>query len=190
MLRLFIAIDLPPSIKEQVARLQDVLKKQSFPLRLEASSKLHLTLKFLGAVEDETVPEIISAIKDCCVRSKQFRVKPAKLGVFPDISRPRVLWLGMEEDENILSTLSLNLDKSFTPLGFAPESAFHAHVTLGRFNNHLSRGQKEQLAVLLSHKPPIFIDNFSAEKVSLYQSVLGQGGSQYTILKEFLLPLG
>ncbi|MGD9160477.1 MAG: RNA 2',3'-cyclic phosphodiesterase, partial [Desulfobacteraceae bacterium] len=94
-IRLFLAFELPPNIKTEVAGISGEIKKSGLKASWVRPGNIHLTLVFLGDVNEEGIPGIISGIDDIANRYEPFDISLEGMGVFPDIRRPRVLWLGL-----------------------------------------------------------------------------------------------
>lgn len=134
--RLFLAVPLPPPVRELVADLVADLAADGWPVRWVAAESAHLTLHFLG----ETVPEraelLRLALPSVVARHAPFALRTAGLGVFPNLRRPRVLWLGLHGPAHRLETLRADLAAALDGLGFPVETGpFRPHLTLGRVRN-------------------------------------------------------
>lgn len=98
-----------------------------------ARDNVHLTLKFLGAVEAARRDAVAGALSDAAAGCSCFDLTVRGLGAFPTPKRPRVLWAGLDEGAAQAAALARRVDEALVALGFAPEPrAFTAHVTLGR----------------------------------------------------------
>src|SRR5437588_4937716 len=134
-LRLFIAIEAPESIKEEVEKAQSelcaIVPKEAF--RWTRKAQFHLTLRFLGSVEATLVGPLADALRAACRNFPSLALSAKNLGAFPDIRSPRILWVGMESEKGEL----LNLQKAVEQACAAftkekPEERYHPHLTLGR----------------------------------------------------------
>ena len=99
-IRSFIAVDLNPQIIEIIGNLQRDLKQIDCDIKWSKPSNTHLTLKFLGDVPEEKIPEIIEGLNDVCQNQPSITTSLMELGSFPNIARPRVIWLGLKDDNN------------------------------------------------------------------------------------------
>ena len=196
-MRTFIAIDLEPEIKKTLSALIDELDKGHKNIRWVRHEGMHLTLKFLGEIGGEKVPEIVNVLKTISkeydsvplnFRGKEsysFSLKFKGTGSFPPgMKNPRVLWIGIEEEET-LTALQTLLEKELDKLGFPKERRkFHAHLTLGRVKSLFNI--KETLSLLEKYRDRNF-GEMKATKISFIQSTLRPTGAEYTILSEFEL---
>src|SRR5213083_1189211 len=138
MKRLFIAVNISEQARVFVANYIDTLRER-FPesrVKWEQPQKLHLTIKFLGDVDEDRVDEIAFALKGVANEFKQFRVPLGGTGVFPAARRPKIIWLGVIDEQNKLVTLSRSIDKACSQLGFESEARpFRPHLSIGRIRD-------------------------------------------------------
>jgi 2'-5' RNA ligase len=184
-IRTFVAIDLPVALVRQVAELQRQLRDRAREAGVRIGwvppPNMHLTLKFLGNIQPETVPAISDKLRELLAPVAPIKLAVEGLGAFPDAGRPRVLWAGLSGELEALSTLAEGVDRTLEALGFNKESRpFHAHVTLGRVKG----GPAGQLLVGLEDPRP---GQFTVREVVLYQSELQRQGASYTPLARFPL---
>lgn len=124
-MRLFIAIDFN-GLKEDFTKLQDKIDK---PLaKLKETSAFHLTLKFLGEVEDDKIDLVKERLKE--VKFNPFSLTLDKIGVFPDENYIKVVWVGVTGD--VVKELQRNVEDSLKEFGFKKDFEFHPHITLAR----------------------------------------------------------
>jgi len=185
MIRTFFAIDLPDSFRDEIRNVQDRLKRVGADVRWVRPESVHLTLKFLGDIEEEMVKPLAGAAAPVAAGSPAISLALAGTGVFPGPGRPRVCWLGLTGDMDRLVLLRDKIEHAMAPFGFEIEKrAFKPHLTLGRF-----RGQKAKNE-LLSELERISPNQlaFQAEEVVFFKSDLKPTGAVYTPLRK--LPLG
>ncbi|MDY0039011.1 MAG: RNA 2',3'-cyclic phosphodiesterase [Desulforhabdus sp.] len=180
MLRTFIAIDVPTPVKSELDRLEKELKRSGADVSWVSPERVHLTLKFLGNVAEESIAEIKQALQQVAASSAPFRLQPASCGAFPSLKRMRVVWAGLRGDDGALRTLQKRVEAALVPLGFQPEERpFRAHLTLGRVKGrrHLNLLQEALLA-----RQDFQAEAFDVTELVLYKSDLRSGGSLYTPL--------
>ncbi len=180
--RLFIAVPTPPHIVRQVAQVREELRAAGADVRWEPDEKLHATLKFLGDTEETTVPRIEEALSGIAGRQASIPVDYRDLGAFPDVHRPRVLWVGMGDATGALTGLQREIDAAMSSLGFPREDRpFHAHLTLGRVKG------PRNLRVLLTimESSTLKTEQVTIRSVELVRSTLRPEGSVYTVLHAF-----
>jgi len=178
-LRCFVAVELPPPMREEIGRLQSRIATNG--LRLVRPELVHVTIKFLGDVPQEMVGNVTGALGK--VKASPFPAKVQGMGAFPGRA-VRVVWLGLTGD---FQELYRNVEQALGPLGFAPEDrGFSAHVTLGRVAR-----PSPQMSRLLSEKIAEFssldLGGFNVDRFYLKKSTLTSGGPIYENLAEFPL---
>ncbi|HBO83606.1 MAG: 2'-5' RNA ligase [Deltaproteobacteria bacterium GWC2_42_11] len=184
--RLFIAIELPDHIIRKLKELQDSLKKEvKGKISWSKPENIHLTLIFLGDVSEEKVEGIKASIKGACEGINQFILLPEGIGCFPDIKNPRVIWVGIKTENNLLNDIFERLGAGLQDIGFEKESRkFHPHLTLGRIKYFEDR---ESLKKGIAGVHGIFIGEFEVKSVILFESRLKPEGAVHTKLKEIKL---
>jgi 2'-5' RNA ligase len=177
--RTFIAFDTPSEIKEEICKIQSTLKEQRAEVRWESRNKFHVTIKFLGEVEENILPSVISAVKTITAQYHPFPVIYENVGAFPSKNRPRVLWVGCSNTDQQLIRMKDQLDQALKPYGFDIEDRqFHPHVTLGRVK--LPSGLKNLIQTLenVTFEPR----QVSIADILVVKSILKPGGSEYSTL--------
>ncbi len=192
MIRSFVAIELDAGIQEALGQLERRLKQA--PLgrlgRWVAPECIHLTLKFLGDVPAERVPEIAQAIKMASAGTAPFEIAVAGLGCFPNATRARVIWVGIEEPSGALASLQAALERELARLGFKPEGrGFTPHLTLARVRDMAQNHERAELGAWVKQQNVGTLATMRVREVSLMQSVLQPAGAIYTRLSASPLPL-
>ena len=139
-LRCFVAIELDEGIGRQLGRLQGRLGKElslaQKAIRWVKPEQIHLTLKFLGEVDDKTVPDICKAVSSAGGEFDPFEFEVGNCGCFGSGGVARVLWVGVTSRDDKLGALAESVDKHLQKMGFAPEHRkFSAHLTLARIRD-------------------------------------------------------
>lgn len=177
-MRLFIAIELPEDIKLQITKVQDMLKGTGLDAGWTRPEGIHLTLQFLGEVDEAGIPDIMAGLSDACKDSKTLQLEISGPGAFPNPKKPRVVWLGISGDTVQLVALQASIEAAMKRLGFVPEDRkFRPHLTLARIK--VPRPQDNWQQALESVKNVTF-PVFSAASISLMKSELKPSGAVYT----------
>jgi 2'-5' RNA ligase len=185
MIRAFLAIELPESLREGLAQVQGELKRSRADVRWVAPGNIHLTLKFFGNVPDNEIDGLAAAAREAAAETAPLQLRVTVAGAFPSPTAPRVVWLGLGGDVAPLTQLFYRLEKAFADLGYPPEGrAFNPHLTLGRVKSPANR---DKLAKLLAQLPPVDWPPFEVKELTLFQSILSPKGSTYTPLAVILL---
>ncbi|MBN1963292.1 MAG: RNA 2',3'-cyclic phosphodiesterase [Anaerolineae bacterium] len=190
-LRLFIALELPPAVRDALAAAQDQLQPQVPPraVRWTQPEGIHLTLKFLGDTPAARVDSIGAALVEAVTGHAALALRAGTLGCFPNTERPRVLWIGLSGDLDRLSVLQAAVERALGPLGFPRENRpFSPHLTLGRVRREASRQDVQALGALVARSRVGTVATWTADAVSLMQSDLHPDGARYTCLRR--VPLG
>ena len=189
-LRLFIAIELPANVLAVLNDIQHDFQRDPALARLRwvRPEGIHLTLKFLGAVPAERLPEIEAAVARAVLGIPQFELHLDKLGTFGSPKSPRTLWVDVAGELDVLVTLQSQVEAELGPLGFPAEPRrFSPHLTLARVPPDRAADAALPLAEAVeSHDAPR--GTTRAEALTLMKSDLRPGGAVYTEL--FTAPLG
>ena len=182
-IRTFIAIELPSFLKEELGRIESILKAgNTTPVKWVDFESIHLTLKFLGDTESSRVGEIIEGIKNACVGISPFELKIKGLGVFPNPARTRIAWVGLVNTTDELSLLQRNIESEMENLEYERETRkFSPHLTLARVRDQATPDERERFGKL------VMATEFSSKRitvnsVSLMKSQLTRQGALYTRL--------
>lgn len=182
MIRAFLAIDVPDSYRAGLAAVQEALKKSGADVRWVAPANIHLTLKFFGDITDAQLEAISAAAAAVAGTTPVLTLQAQSVGTFPGPKNPRVIWLGLAGQTDLLATLVQELESAFVPLGFPAEKRpFTPHLTLGRVRSN--RGREELQRRLENLVLPPF-PAFPVAEVVLYQSTLRPQGAVYTPLRQ------
>jgi 2'-5' RNA ligase len=183
MIRTFIAVKISDSVRKTLAGLIDDLKRSHADVKWVVPDNLHLTLKFLGDVDESRVGEVGDTVSQACSGVGPFDMSLAGLGAFPNVKRPRVIWVGIVKGKDILASLSETIEKQLESMGFPREErGFSAHLTIGRFRRE---GRPGDLADRLS----VAFDcgECIVDRVYLMKSTLTPKGPIYEELQHFPL---
>ena len=183
-IRTFIAVDIPDEIRERIAAFQDGLKQYRADVKWVRPASIHLTLKFLGDVEEKWIEEVANAVQKATRGTEPFSVSVCGTGTFPNDRRPRVLWIGVEQGVEKLKTLALKIDETLSELGFEKEKrAYSAHLTLGRVRS------PNRIASTVESMHTLGFDGgtFDVGEIFVMKSDLKPTGAVYTALKRIKL---
>lgn len=184
-IRAFIACDVPETLLEKISSVQDKLKELDAAVSWTKISGIHITLKFLGDIEEGFIDRIASVILEAVKGESPFEIKIKGSGAFPNLKNPRVVWVGVGDDARRLSNIQQALDSGLKAFGYEPdEREFRPHLTLGRVKGAKGR---ERLSSAISGQKEIEIGSFTVDRVILYKSELKPSGAIYTKLKEIKL---
>lgn len=192
-IRTFVAIELSASIKTELTRVEEMLKEKiATPhLRWVDPDNVHLTLKFLGNVPLDRIPEITAVLKEACAEASPFIMDVSGLGCFPSTNNPRVVWVGVQEETGRLKQLQERVEESLATLGFKPEGRpFSPHLTLGRVRKGAHVGARRIIGGIVSATSVGGLGQMEVGKISLMRSKLLPSGAQYSRLETIALERG
>ena len=184
MKRIFIAIKIEGG--ETLLTMISLLKSQlsSEKIGWTNPENIHVTLSFLGDTEENLIKDINSMLKKNCEGSGRFELVIKGTGVFRNVNDPRIIWIGIEPSEKLLS-LSHVVMKGLTDLGIKIEDRpFKPHLTIGRIKR---LNDKETLKALIEKYQNSAIQKSVIKEVILYESILLQTGPVYIPLAKFTL---
>lgn len=180
MIRSFIAIDFPDETRKALEDIQKELKQSGAGVRWVKPSSIHLTLKFLGNIHAAQVEEIARAVAQEIRDQPPITLRPAGLGAFPSLRKPRVIWIGMEGEVQRLTGIQARVETALEVLGFAREKrSFRPHLTIGRVKDRRWLQSLVDAMATLDMKP---FNSFDADEIILYKSDLRPTGAIYTKL--------
>ena len=184
-IRAFIAIEVPEPVLRAIATAQDTFRGSGLKIRWVRKEGIHLTLKFLGDIDTDDVDKIRAAMERAAKTFSPFTVRGEGIGVFPDLKRPRVVWVGVSGDVEVIRALQGDLETQLSSLGFQKERRpFKGHLTLGRVKDRLDR---MKLSEALERLKDFRTEFFTAQSVVLFQSDLRPSGAVYSRLAEVVL---
>lgn len=181
-MRVFVGVPIGAAVAARISAVRGEFSGGA--VRWVPAENLHLTLKFLGNVEEGQVVAIRSVLREALADIAAFRVSARGLGVFPDARRPRVLWAGLAAPE--LDRVAGRVDRALEPLGVEKAaSPFRPHATIGRWRRPEPRSVhlREELNRWSDHE----FGEFRIDAVTLFQSTLRPAGAIYTPLEVFSL---
>jgi 2'-5' RNA ligase len=178
MIRSFVAINLPEEIKDDLASVVSELRDENRAVKWVKPEGLHLTLKFLGDIDEKTVAPLAAELDAVAKNHPPMSLNIEGLGAFPDPKRPRVVWAGLGGDLEILRDIASQVDHVCASFGVKPEKRpFRAHITIGRL----------KVPTVVDLNKELRKKGFLATEMVLYQSELLPTGARYTVLNRSIL---
>ena len=184
-IRAFIAINFNPKIQRSIGRMQDHLRKTNCDIKWVRPENIHITLKFLGNVETKQVDAIKRMLANHYRSTKPLKVELAQLGTFPNINRPRILWIGLKDNKQRLSQTAISLQKALTKIGLeGDQKAFSPHITIGRIRSFKNTNLLSES--ISKYQVPKGLTQVIT-KIILYKSILTSQGPNYEPLYQAML---
>jgi len=181
-IRAFIAIELSDAVKDSLSSIRHMLRSAEHPyVKWVAPEGIHLTLKFLGNIAQDRVPQITEAIAQAAQDVAPFQIQIGRLGAFPNMGRPQVIWVAIEGEVEGLIALQRGIDQALIPLGFAPESrSFTPHLTLGRLRERASPAERKRIGERMIATEFEGGSAMEVSEISLMRSKLTPQGAIYS----------
>ncbi len=180
--RSFIAIELPDELKLELSQLETQLKLGEPPwVKWVDPYGIHLTLKFLGNVAVNMLGDITGAMEEAVRGIPPFHLKVKELGVFPNLRRVQVAWVGISGEVDKLSQLQQRIESNLAPLGFTSESRpFAPHLTLARLRDQASLAERQKFGQLITSTRFESAHTIEVDAISLMRSQLTREGAVYS----------
>ena len=176
-MRLFIAALLPKEIQRQLSLYINTLKPAVDGVKWEKPEKLHLTLNFLGDVDQSRIEEISLLLARNTQNCASFQLSTTLFGAFPNLRNPKVLYAGLSQNK-VMTEFQSTIEGSLSELGFENDNRkFMPHVTLGRVKKR----------IILKNVPILEKKKFNITEIGLIRSELRPEGSVYTPVEIFKL---
>lgn len=184
-MRTFIAIALPQEIKDSLGRLQNQLKTCGADVKWVEPNNIHLTLKFLGDIDDKKLDKIMRILEDTAKNKNPFQMRIFSIGAFPKMNFPRVIWVGVDKGDSETKQIAEALEEKIAKIGIPKEDRpFSSHITIGRTRSSLNRERLvEDLKTLANNFGQENLE-FAVTKITLFKSTLTPKGPIYEVLKE------
>ncbi|MGB9721587.1 MAG: RNA 2',3'-cyclic phosphodiesterase [bacterium] len=168
-MRTFVAVEISESQRKTVWEFILEQKKANLPVKWVAYENLHITLKFLGEIDEKKFNLIIPTLREISTRTKSFKFQLENAGCFPGVRNPRVIWIDVTTGAQELIALAKELEDSLVKYGFKKEDKkFHPHLTIGRIKTFCK------------------VDEIISKAIKTEQSLI----NEFVLFKSTLLPSG
>lgn len=179
--RTFIGVDVGPDIRSRAAALQQSLAASGADVKWTEPHNLHVTLLFLGEVDDRELVDICRLVSAAADREPSFPLRVSGVGAFPTPRRPKILWGGITDGADNLQRLHAALEQPLFDLGAyrREERAYTPHLTLGR-----AKADEDATALALLLPKLLAWDGgrTQIDEVIVYASEMRRGGPEYTVV--------
>ena len=178
-MRLFVAVNLPAEERAAIWRAAAPLREAQLPVNWVPEAGLHITMKFLGEVSEDSAAKVGAALSDAVRDVRPFEVGIGGFGAFPNMERPRVVWCGVEHHP-ALELLANDVEQALHPFNFTSDlQPFRPHVTLGRARKDAQARRLRRLAKDMGHLD--YAGLIPVHSVDLMESTRGPDGSVYDV---------
>jgi 2'-5' RNA ligase len=183
-MRTFIAVELTEEFKKKIEEVQTPLKRLGTDVSWVKPGNVHATLKFLGEVSEDKIEKVFGGAEKALEGIKGFKLSLKDLGCFPNMRKPRVVWIGVEKGKEELSIMAGKIEQEMENIGYPKENrGFSPHLTIGRVK---SSKNIEKLAEQIK-KTSFQTEEIEIKEVVVMKSQLNPAGAVYTPLKKIPL---
>ncbi len=185
-MRTFIAIEISEEIRNALAQIESHIKYAGADVKWVKPENVHLTLKFLGEIDEKKAAEVTAVLDSIARTIKPFKLSVKDIGAFPKIEHPRVVWVGLDKGAAETTVLAANIDEALSKIGFSKETRpFSPHLTIGRVRSPLNKDKlKEKISSATASIDLSIVPLYQISSVILFQSTLTPQGSIYTKIHE------
>ena len=177
-IRTFVAVKISSAVCDCAAELIDELRHAPVDVKWVDPANMHLTIKFLGDVDSREIHEVCRAVEQSAGPLAPFELQVRGVGAFPNVRRPRTIWLGAAAGEPELAALAERVESELHKIGFRREARrFHAHLTIGRVR-HAAPGMAE-LSQLLAEYADFELGSTPVAEAIVFSSTLDRAGPTY-----------
>ena len=182
-IRTFIAVPLSAEICQAIGQIENNLKKLDCNIKWVRPQNVHLTLKFLGDIKPKRIDVLKETFEDLFRNAGSIKIELTQLGAFPNIEHPRILWVGLKDDEQRIARLASMLEEGLGAIGFKKEEKpFSPHITFGRIRS--PRNLNLLSEAISDYSLPINLKQ-TAQNITLYESILTPKEPIYKAVKIF-----
>lgn len=179
----FIAIDINST--PEIIELENMIKNSQADVKLVEPHNIHITLKFLGDTQEHLIDDIAKCMHDVAKKNSPFPISLKGTGVFPNQNYMKVIWIGIQDMTNSITTIAKQLDYLLEPLGFMKEKrGFSPHLTIGRVK---TAKNKNNLIAILNNTSNTDFASQQVTTIQLKKSDLTPSGPIYTTLRKLEL---
>jgi RNA 2',3'-cyclic 3'-phosphodiesterase len=181
MIRLFIAFPLEKPVIQKLGKIIDDLKVLTDEVRWVSPENIHLTARFLGDTDEKKIPTLKGLIDSIASNGSVTTCTMSRIGAFPNLTKPRVIWVGFDSQSDELARMAKNLEVQVRQLNIPSEpKPFRAHLTLGRVK------EDKNIGLLLDRIPQYVVEptKVKFDRLALFKSTLTPKGSVFELLHE------
>lgn len=180
-IRTFIGVEIGEKSRAQTGNFSKKLMDLNTDIKWEPPHKYHITLKFLDEILNEEVNDICLRVQRAVQDFPPFTLGLRGAGAFPNVDKPRTVWVGVSEGKDEITELARRVDAAMQQIGFPRElKPFAPHVTLGRLRR--ATPALADLSAMLKQYENIDLGKSYIRSVTVFASHMARSGSSYTTL--------
>src|SRR6478735_4889618 len=178
--RLFLAIPMPQLVIERMEKIITRLSTKGWPVRWTDLKTAHLTIHFIGDVESSQAELLRMALPAAVAKHEAFSLETGRLGVFPSEKKPRVLWMGLDGENERLTALHRDLGALLTSFEFEVDARpFSPHITLGRLREEIGAARAMEIWTTFRGYETGTPLELPVEEVILVRSYINRDGTRH-----------
>jgi len=178
-IRTFIAIEIPETVKTCVDAVETELRQSRADVNWVSTRQMHITLKFLGDTAPDRLKTVREGVREAVSACSAFSINLCRIGAFPNLERPRVFWVDIQEGRDVLIALQQRVETALFDRRFVREERpFSPHLTIGRVRSPKGVGLLSEQVRAMAFQTP----SFSVTRIAIVKSELRPSGPVYTIL--------
>lgn len=186
-IRTFVAVQADAAVSDRASDLIEKLRASEADVKWVEPEHLHLTLKFLGDIDITDTYEVCRAVQQAAAGMESFDLEIRGAGAFPNLARPRTIWLGGGEGQDLMAALAERVDAELSKVGYRKEPRrFQTHLTLGRVRQ--GGPALAALTQMLRDYADVHVGRIAVDEVIIFSSTLTRTGPIYDPLGR--APLG
>ncbi len=179
-IRTFISIELDEETHSELSSLLSALAESDADVKWVAPEVIHLTLKFLGYIDEAKVKEVQEILSAVVKNFKPFALTLKGIGAFPKLDYPRVIWAGVNEGKSETELIAKELEDKLEKIDIPKEDReFHPHITLGRVKSPKNKDKLKSIIEITKFEP---CSKINVDHLTLFKSQLSANGPTYTPL--------
>ncbi len=185
MIRAFVAVGISQEARDALAEVTHCLQERGvLGVRSVRPEGVHLTLKFLGDIDPTLVDCILAALERACLGTGPLNLALSGVGAFPSLANPRVLWVGLKGDLELLRELQRRINQAVSVACGLPleERQFSPHLTLGRLRDSVSSEERRKVGEAATEVGLDADVSWEVEETNLIRSTLSPSGATYEVL--------
>ena len=182
-IRCFLAFPISSGLKEKLGLILNDLQHTCADVKWVKLENIHLTLKFLGSLEERDLENISSLLEERCRSFDPITSHLSEIGAFPDLHHPKIVWVALDDPTKHIHEIVNVIEADLAKWGLAKEeNIFKSHITLGRVRSPTNLKELIQAMLQITFEEKI---KHTFDRIILYKSTLMPQGPIYEVLKEF-----
>lgn len=185
--RIFLAVQVPKEVKNEVGKICQKIKSLGFQLRLTPRENLHITLAFLERVDSQKLPDASIVTKSVASEFSPFSLNLYGLDAFPNLKLPQVVFVTLSGEIGVLTNLARKIQKGLANFGFKADLGFVPHITIARIKSYVNKLERKRLGEIIQRWGKLPFLKIPVDSVTIFESTPTSAGHIHTILEKVSL---